>query len=124
MMKNRSDPSTFNPEKFLEKDSAKNLAPGIHFGKLTFDVLMPISWSKKHKEDFIARLEKSTPAALYLGADTLKLKSALQALESEVASELKNLGLTEDPLLVRMLAWGCVVDPLYQRAVRRAKSTA
>lgn len=123
-MKKRSDPTAFNPEKFLKADALKTSAyPGPH-GQFAFDVLMPIGLSKKHKADFIARLAKSAPAAFYLGADVEKLKFALKTLEAEVAGELKNLGIAEDLLLIRMLAWGCVVDPQYQRAVRRAPSTA
>ncbi len=120
-MKPRSDPSAFNPEKFLKQDAAEKLSAQ---GRLFLDELMPFRWSRGFKADFIARLVKTTPSAFYAGPDAEKMKAATRALETEVAAELKELGIAPDSVLVRMLAWGCVADPLYRRAVRRLKPSA
>jgi hypothetical protein len=117
-MKLRPDPLAFNPEKVLKKDAAKSPS-GL--GRLPLVELMPIRWSKTFTADFIARLTKTTPAVFQVETNPAGSPAALKALEAEVAGELKKLGIAEDSKLIRMLAWGCLADPHYRRAIRRLK---
>ena len=111
----RIDPEAFNPEKFLAAEQKKQTSAKSEL--FSRELLFPITFTKRFRKRFIAKLSAFHPAGFKISLT--ELGTGFGPLRTAIAKELALLGIAEDQALITLLMLDVLAAPQWRIQVKK-----